>query len=291
MTRPADTANSQIRPAAARSCACGEVYDDQEPGARCAPARSISRGFRPAAITALLPPSRPAPARHGEARSPNYPGLSRRCLLQLASPTPWNLYPRTLLASITPAARCQRYPAAGRPGRTQPPRGHDRARRRESRRVRASGPAAAVLAPACRARQHPAHAAAAPADPRSLARKRVQTAAQRISRFERRGGRHRHPEAHCRCPAHPWQATGRSGAPAPAPYPPWECRLPAGLTERDGIGIGDSGCAPDARGEGLDHWSSDPWPEAGPQRCGAGRAMRRGSGGACPRIRRRIGRF
>jgi hypothetical protein len=45
----------------------GEVHN-QEPGAPCAPARSISRGCRPPVITALLPPSRPA--MYGEARSP-----------------------------------------------------------------------------------------------------------------------------------------------------------------------------------------------------------------------------
>jgi hypothetical protein len=33
---------------------------------------------------------------------------------------------------------------------------------------------------------------------------------------------------------------------------------------------------------GLDHWSSGAWPEAGRRRRGVGRAMRRGSGGACP---------
>jgi hypothetical protein len=82
--------------------------------------------------------------------------------------------------------------------------------------------------------------------------------AQRTCRFERRRSRHRHPEAHGRCPAHPWQATGRSGASTPPTYPPCECRLPAGLTQRDGIGIGDSGRASGARREGLDHWSSGP---------------------------------
>jgi len=37
---------------------------------------------------------------------------------------------------------------------------------------------------------------------------------------------------------------------------PHDCRLPAGITLCDGIGIGDSGHAPGARREGLDHWSS-----------------------------------
>ncbi len=83
-----------------------------------------------------------------------------------------NLCPRTLLASVTPAARCQRRPAVGRPGRTQPPCGRDGAG--YGRRVRASDPAVAVLAPACRARQHSAQAAAVPAESLSLARKRVQ---------------------------------------------------------------------------------------------------------------------
>jgi hypothetical protein len=91
-------------------------------------------------------------------------------------------------------------------------------------------------------------------------RERPQTrpdgSAQRISASGAGGSRHRYPDAHCRCPAHPWQAIGVLGASAPATYPPCECRLPAGCTERDGIGIGDSGRAPGSRVEGLDHWSS-----------------------------------
>jgi hypothetical protein len=45
-------------------------------------------------------------------------------------------------------------PPLGRPGGTKPPCGRDRSRCRRSRRHWASGPAVAVLAPACRARQH-----------------------------------------------------------------------------------------------------------------------------------------
>jgi hypothetical protein len=62
-----------------------------------------------------------------------------------------------------------------------------------------------------------------------------------------------------------------------------ECRLPAGCTERDGIGIGDSGCAPSARAGGLDHWSSGP---------GAAPTVRDGpASGRMPRIGRRAARF
>jgi hypothetical protein len=73
----------------------------------------------------------------------------------------------------------------------------------------------------------------------------------------------------------PWQATGVLGASAPATSPPCECRLPAGCTERDGIGIGDSGGAPRTRARGLDHWSREP-------RGAAGRAGRHGSGANAP---------
>src|SRR6202043_3018336 len=45
---------------------------------------------------------------------------------------------------------------------------------------------------------------------------------------------------------------------ATATHLPYGCLLPAGLTERDVIGIGDSGRVPAARVEGLDHWSSGP---------------------------------
>jgi hypothetical protein len=55
-------------------------------------------------------------------------------------------------------------------------------------------------------------------------------------------------------PLHRRQATIRPGAPAPAMYP-YECRLPAGFTERDSIGVGKSGTL-QHRVEGLNHWSS-----------------------------------
>jgi len=112
-----------------------------------------------------------------------------------------------------------------------------------SRRPRASGPAVAVLAPACRARQYPAHAAAVPEDPPADLPLRAPTAVGTAPR--------KHLAAVPRIP-------GLSGALAPATYPPYGCRLPAGLTECDGIGIGDSGRAPGARVKGLDHWSSRP---------------------------------
>ena len=71
------------------------------------------------------------------------------------------------------------------------------------------------------------------------------------------GAWHRHPETHCRYPVHPCQATGPAGASAPPMYSPCECRLPAGLTERDGIGMVDPGSAQRVPHEGLDHWSSN----------------------------------
>jgi hypothetical protein len=176
------------------------------------PARSTSRSCWPPVITALLPPSRPAPARPGEpvARITRHPG-SAFCNW---TPPTWHRYPRTVLAGVTPPAHCQRYPAVGRYGRTQPPCGRDVPGAGKSP-AGAGHPAAtaAVLAPACRARQHPAHAAAAvPLEPLSLAPEaRTGGIAQWINRFERRGSRQRHPKAHCRDPAHPWHATGRCG--------------------------------------------------------------------------------
>jgi len=88
---------------------------------------------------------------------------------------PWNLCPRTLLASITPQPAASDTRPRAVPGAHSPRTGATVPGAGNTRRVRASGPAAAVLAPACRARQRPAHAAAVPADPRSLARKRVKT--------------------------------------------------------------------------------------------------------------------
>lgn len=125
------------------------------PSARCAPARSVSRGCWPPVITAPLLLPGPAPARHGEARSRSYPGPPGASFCD-CTPLPGNPYARTPLAGAAPATRCKRRPAVGRPGRTQPPCGHDRTRRRQTRRPWASGPAVAALAPACRARQYPA---------------------------------------------------------------------------------------------------------------------------------------
>jgi len=234
-------------------------------------------------ITALLPPSRAAPARHGEARSPNYPGPSRAAFCN-STPLPRNLCPRTLLARVTPqpvatgarpwAVLCAYSPRAGA---TVPGPG-------QSRRPWASGPAAAVLAPACRARQYPAHAGAVPTEPPSLARKRVQTELPSgLAASSADSSRHRHPETPCRLLANPRQVIGLPGASAPAAHPPYECRLPAGLTECDGIGIGDSGRAPGARAKGLDHWSS----ELGRRRPYETARL----GGACPRTRRGTGQI
>lgn len=226
-----------------RACARVDTRSTtKNPGARCAPARSISCGCRPL-------------ARPGQARSANYPGASRYCLLQLHAAAGSSVRERSPRAR--PGMRGQRCPAVGCPGRTQPPCGRDRTRRRESRRVRAPGPAVAVPAPAFRARQHPAHAAAVRAEPLRLAGSRTDGSAQRIRRFERR-----------RQPAPPPRSTWPlSRASLAGNRPVWgvsatdasprECRLLACLTQRDGIGIGDSGRVPGARAEGLGHWSSE----------------------------------
>jgi hypothetical protein len=181
-------------------------------------------------ITAFPPPSRPASARSGEARSPNYrgrPGAAFCNSTPLA--TARNPCPRTLLASVTPATRCVRCPAVGHPGRTQPPCGRDRSRVGNPVVPGHPSPAAAVLAPACRARQYPAHTATVPAEPPADLPLRAPTAVGTATR--------EHLATVPRIP-------GLSGASAPATHPPYECRLPAGFTKRDGIGIGDSGRTP-----------------------------------------------
>jgi hypothetical protein len=76
------------RPLRARARAGIRSTTIKNPGARCAPARNINRGSQPSATTALLPPSRPTLARHRQARSLNYPGPSRRCLLRQRAATP-----------------------------------------------------------------------------------------------------------------------------------------------------------------------------------------------------------
>ena len=145
VTRATATTNDQIRPAASRSCTCGHpVYDDQE--SRCP--LCACQEHKPRLPTAGEHTA-PAPVSPGTGEAwrgpqPELSGAARCCLLQQHAAAR-NLCPRTLLASVTPAARCLRCPAVGRPGRTQPPCGRDRTRRRESRRVRASGPAGPPL--------------------------------------------------------------------------------------------------------------------------------------------------
>ena len=159
-----------------------------------------------------------------------------------------------------------RQPVA-RGARPWPSRAHtapvrrDRPGRRQSRHPWASGPAVAVLAPACRARQYPAHAAALP----SLVRRRVHTEVPSgLATSGADGARRRHRKHLAAVP----RAPGLSGASAPATYPPYEYRLPAGFTKREGIGIGDSGRTPGSCTEGLDHW---------PNESGAASAVRDGA--------------
>jgi hypothetical protein len=148
-----------------RACACAGVQSmTKNPGARCAPARSISRGCRPPVVTVLLPPSCPAPARLADARSPSYLGPSWCCPCAAARRCP-ETCARERSSSASPGS-----PTPAAPGRG-PSRAHTapvRARpypRRESRRPRASGPAVAALAPACRACQHPSTLPSAPRSP------------------------------------------------------------------------------------------------------------------------------
>ena len=125
------------------------------------------------------------------------------------------------------------------------------------RRPRVSGPAVAALAPVCRARQHVAYAAADPAEPRPGRERVGPGSAQRIDASNAVGSRDATRIHICRCPAHPGRHPTRSGRPRHR-HLRHRCRLPARCTERDGIGIGDSGRVHGARARGLDHWSSQP---------------------------------
>jgi len=133
-------------PLRAHACAGIRSTTIKNPGARCAPARSISRGFPPQVTTAFLPPSRPTSARPGQARSPNYPGPSQRCLLRQDAVAP----------KPVPARSRQRHPGnpwpwarpSAVPGAHSPTCGRDRPRSRNPP-TPSSGPAVATLAPAC----------------------------------------------------------------------------------------------------------------------------------------------
>ena len=169
----------------------------KNPGARCAPAWSISRGPRPPVTIALLPPSRPASARPEQARSPNYPGPSRRCTLRQDAATR-NLCPHAPLAS--PRQPVARGPAVGRPGRTQP---HVRARPSPVRKS-----ADPVIRPGCGhprpglhpARQYSAHAAAVPVRSLALPGSAVQTEVPSGLAASSADGSRRPPETLCCCP-------------------------------------------------------------------------------------------
>jgi hypothetical protein len=200
----------------------GEIYDDQEP--RCP--LCASQEHKPRLLTAddHSAPST-APPGAGEAWRGPQPKLSG------AVPLPLPVAPGRRPSRVhTAPVRARPFPVPaipvvpGYPARLWPPSpqlaGHVNVRRMLLRSPQSSP---------------------------SLTRKRVQTevpSGLAASSADHR--RHRHPGVPCRCAAHPWQATSRSGASAPAMYP-CECRLPAGITLRDGIGMGDSGPGPGAR--------------------------------------------
>jgi hypothetical protein len=149
VTRPADNTDAPLLPPAPHSCVCGHpVYDEDPKCPLCA-----CQEHKPRLLT-TRDHSTPATAwpRADEARRGPQPELPRApgAAFCNCTPLPGNPCPRTLLTSATPATRCKRRPAVGRPGRTQPPCGRDRTRRRQTRRPWASGPAVAALAPACR---------------------------------------------------------------------------------------------------------------------------------------------
>jgi hypothetical protein len=148
-----------------------------------------------------------------------------------------NLCPRTLPASVAPAAVASGA-GRGRPGRTQPPCGHDRTRCREippgpgtrpgCGRAGLGLPGTPISTACCCCHR---------AEPERRTESRADESAQRTRRFDRR----RQPAPP---PGSTWPlsraslAANQPGAPAPSMRLPCECRLPAGLTGCDGIGMG-----------------------------------------------------
>lgn len=194
------------------ACACAGIRSmTTNPGARCALARSISRGCRPPVITAPLLPSGQAAARPGDARSPSYPGPSWcwPCAAARRRPEP---VPGNAPRRSHPAIRCQRCPAVGRPGRTPPPLG-----------VTvpgagipwgcASGPGCGRPRPSLPSTSTPAHAAAVPAESpehRAEARTEVPSGAADV-----RGGVRLPFRAGAGGPARRRPRQGRRGSPGP----------------------------------------------------------------------------
>ena len=107
---------------APRLCACGHPVYDEEP--RCPLCACQEHRPRLSAAGDHGAPTAVSPAT-GEGWKGAQPELPRaaryRFLRRHAAAR--NLCPRTLSASVVPAARCQRRPAVGRPRRTQPPCG------------------------------------------------------------------------------------------------------------------------------------------------------------------------
>ena len=175
VTRPADNTSALPLLSAPRLCVCGHpVYDDQEP--RCP--LCACQEHKPRLLTAgdHSAPATAAPGT-GEAWRGPQPELSGAVpvLPSATSRRSPGAVSANAIRQRHPAARGQRARPWAVPGARSPPCGRDRSRCRQSRRSRASGPAVAVLAPTCRARQYPAHAAAVPVELPDLARKRAPT--------------------------------------------------------------------------------------------------------------------
>ena len=195
------------------ACACAGIRSmTTNPGARCALARSISRGCRPPVITAPLLPSGQAAARPGDARSPSYPGPSWcwpcAAARRRPEPVPGNAPPRRHPGNPMPAV----------PGR-RPSRAHTApvwARPYPAQGIPwgcASGPGCGRPRPSLPSTSTPAHAAAAPADPpehRAEARTEVPSGAADV-----RGGVRLPFRAGAGGPARRRPRQGRRGSPGP----------------------------------------------------------------------------
>jgi hypothetical protein len=162
VTRPADNTDALLLLSAPRMCVCGHpVYDDQEPRCSLCGCQEHKPRLPPPVITALLPPSRPAPARPGDREGqPELPGrpvlpcaAARRCPEAVPANAPRQRHPGKSLDAYRGAleareaelraaearlsglgragsARGDRGPAVGLPGDCGADRAHARRRGR-----------------------------------------------------------------------------------------------------------------------------------------------------------------
>ena len=215
VTRPADDTDAPPLLSAPRLCVCGHpVYDGEPWCPLCACQEHKPR------LPAAGDHGAPAVLGTGEARKGAQPALPRAVPVppyatahRCPEPVPANAP-----AIAATAACCQRRPAVGRPGRTQP---RCRARPRSAPGIAGSGHPARLWPRLPRLAGHANIRRVPPLSPRSpsVALKLLLTeVTSGLAPWSVGDSRHRPPEARGRCPAHPWRATGQPRASAPPAY-------------------------------------------------------------------------